>query len=59
VKTTHSATGGLTAGERWSVYNITGTLIYQAVANSDKAQVLLPARGLYIVRSGNRVIKTI
>jgi hypothetical protein len=48
---------GLQAGATWSVYSITGVLIYQAVAPAERAEFILPARGLYIVRSGNSVIK--
>jgi hypothetical protein len=48
---------GLTAGAEWSVYNITGTLIYQSVANNEQAEVVLRGRGVYIVRSGNSVVK--
>ncbi|MDR1115764.1 MAG: hypothetical protein LBL33_06425, partial [Tannerella sp.] len=48
---------GLTAGQPWSVYSISGTLIHHSTAAGDKANISLPSRGIYIVRSGNRSIK--
>jgi hypothetical protein len=50
---------GLTVGELWSVYNISGTLIVQEVTDSDKAEVVLPGHGIYIVISGKRKVKII
>jgi hypothetical protein len=47
----------LMVGKSWSVFNMTGTLIYQDIANSDKAEILLPGRGVYIVRSETELIK--
>ena len=52
--------GGLTAGERWSVYNIAGGLIYQGHATGDVVTLSatsLPNHGLYIVQSGNKAVK--
>jgi hypothetical protein len=40
---------GLTAGQPWSIYSITGTLIYRAVPSAGKVEIPLPERGLYIV----------
>jgi hypothetical protein len=40
-----------------SVYNILGTLVYQGIATSDKAEIALPGRGLYIVTDGKEVVK--
>jgi len=48
---------GLTAGKSWSVYDVTGIAVYQSIANSSKANIPLPARGVYFVRSDNKVIK--
>ncbi|MDR0796036.1 MAG: hypothetical protein LBE79_08315, partial [Tannerella sp.] len=48
---------GLTIGDDWSVYNITGALIARGVANSNSMDVPLPGRGVYIVRAGNKTIK--
>jgi hypothetical protein len=48
---------GLTAGNTYSVYNILGTLVYQSVANADKAEIALPGRGIYVIVSNGSVIK--
>jgi hypothetical protein len=68
---------GLTPGQSWHVYNLTGTLIYTGVADAganistslndristslnDRICVCpLPVRGVYIVRSGNNVVKVV
>ena len=50
---------GLSAGQGWSVYNISGALVYQGMANSEAATVTLPVRGVYFVRSGNQVVKVV
>jgi hypothetical protein len=41
------------------VYNITGTLIYQSAAASDKAEIALSGRSIYIIRSDDKVIKIV
>ena len=51
--------GGLIVGENWEMYSILGSLIYRNVANSEVASVTLNNRGVYIVRSGSRVIKMV
>jgi hypothetical protein len=48
---------GLTEGQRWSVYNILGIQVYQGVAGSDKTEIVLPGRGIYIVTDGKDTIK--
>ena len=50
---------GLTAGEVLSIYNITGTLIYQGVTNSDKMEINLSGRGVYLIRSNNNTVKVV
>ena len=50
---------GLTAGEVLSIYNITGTLIYQGVTNSDKMEINLSGRGVYLIRSNNKTVKVV
>jgi len=50
---------GLTAGQKFSVYNIVGTSVYQGIANSDKAEVALPIRGVYVVTDGKNVVKVV
>jgi hypothetical protein len=49
---------GLTAGKPWSVYSLSGALIYRSVAGSDEANISLPVRGVYVVTSGGKSIKT-
>jgi len=48
---------GLTAGKPWSVYDITGNLVYQGIADGTKAQLALPGRGIYIVNDGKKSVK--
>jgi hypothetical protein len=51
---------GLTPGQPWSVYNPAGTLIYQGTAPSTgRAETPLPTRGVYIVRSADKVVKAV
>jgi len=48
---------GLTAGKTWSVYNISGYLIYQGIAGSDTETLYIASHGVYIVQSGNKTVK--
>ncbi|MCL1934184.1 MAG: putative Ig domain-containing protein [Candidatus Azobacteroides sp.] len=50
---------GLIPDDLWSVYTIYGDLVYRNVAHSKQADITLPARGVYIVRSGSRTIKVV
>ena len=50
---------GLTAGQLWRVYNITGMLVYQNIADSEEANIPLFIRGTYFVQSGNRTVKIV
>jgi hypothetical protein len=50
---------GLTPGQPWSVYSISGTLVYRNIAVDANVNIPLPERGLYIIQSGNRTIKLI
>jgi len=57
---------GLKAGEKWNIYNILGALIYTATATGDTdstgsliQEIPLPARGIYIITTGNRTVKTV
>jgi hypothetical protein len=52
---------GLTAGETWHVYNITGTLIYTSPNPSERGEIAVPlsGRGVYIIRSGDRTVKVV
>ena len=52
----------LIAGERLSVYTITGISVYEYIASGEEEalnEVLPFGNGIYIVRSGNRTIKVI
>jgi uncharacterized repeat protein (TIGR02543 family) len=48
---------GLAAGEQWSVYNISGVLVHEAKAESEKASAKLPSGGIYIVKQGKRQLR--
>ena len=50
---------GLTAGQLWRVYNLMGTLVYQGVASSDKAEMSLSVRGVYVVADGKATVKVV
>jgi hypothetical protein len=50
---------GLTPGQVWSIYAVTGQLLHHAIAGSGEAAVTLPAHGVYMVVSGNRTVKVI
>ena len=50
---------GLTPGQSWSVYNLSGQLVYQAVAKTEEAIVPLAAQGVYVVASGGNRVKLI
>jgi hypothetical protein len=52
----------LPAGAQWSVYSITGTLIYQGTADANVGAshaLPLPGRGIYIVRNGSETVKVV
>jgi len=50
---------GLTGGKAWSVYNVTGRLIYQRIADEigGMQTIPLPGRGIFIVTDGKKTIK--
>jgi len=48
---------GLVPGELWSVYGVTGAVIYNGIAESSEAVIPLPARSIYIVRTSLATIK--
>jgi len=50
---------GLTIGQRWTVYNVLGTLVHQDIAGNSTAEITLPIRGAYVVQSGNRSIQVV
>jgi rubrerythrin len=50
---------GLTTGNTWSIYSISGQLVHQSIAGSDHANISLRTRGVYIVKSGNKTLKVV
>ena len=50
---------GLTEGIPWYIYNLYGQMIYTGIADGNKAEIPLQERGVYIIQSGGKVIKTI
>ncbi|MCL1932332.1 MAG: leucine-rich repeat domain-containing protein [Candidatus Azobacteroides sp.] len=50
---------GLTVGQSWSVYNASGALVYQNTAVSGEENVNLIVRGVYLVKSDNKIIKVL
>jgi len=50
---------GLTPGQPWSVYNLSGVLIYRANANGSEANIPLTERGVYVILSGNKTRKVV
>jgi len=50
---------GLTAGETWNVYSVTGVLVHHGVATDIDVTASLPAHGVYIVQSGNSTVKVV
>jgi len=50
---------GLTSGKPCTIYNLYGQLIYTGIADGNEAKIPLQERGVYIVQSGGKAIKTI
>jgi len=50
---------GLTAGKSWSVYDVSGKLVSQSIANSETADIPLFESGVYLVSSGTNTVKVI
>ena len=50
---------GLTPGEQWRVYNMTGVLIYTGIAVETHGRASLPERGIYIIISNGKIVKTV
>jgi len=51
--------GGLKTGDRLEVFSVIGKLVYQSVAHNETECIQLITRGVYVVKSGNRVIKVV
>ena len=50
---------GLSAGEVWSVYSVSGALVYRNIATGEEADIPLHAQGTYIVNTGGRTIRVV
>jgi hypothetical protein len=50
---------GLEVNQPWTVYSMTGAIVYQAMASSEEAEIRLPNRGTYIIVSDNRSVKVV
>jgi hypothetical protein len=50
---------GLTIGQIYRIYTVSGTLVYQGIATENPMQTTLPHRGTYIIHSENKSIKII
>jgi len=50
---------GLTAGQSWRIYNASGELVYQSIANGEQADIPLFASGVYLIQSGGKTVKVI
>jgi hypothetical protein len=48
---------GLTPGQPWSIYFMTGATVYRGIASAVEANITLPVRGVYVIQSGNMAIK--
>jgi hypothetical protein len=50
---------GLIVGQRWTVYNVLGTRVFQGFATDETVEVNLPIHGTYIIQQNNRTVKTV
>jgi hypothetical protein len=50
---------GLTIGKSFSIITLSGTPIHQGIANSDKMEIALQNRGMYIIHSEGKTVKVI
>jgi hypothetical protein len=52
---------GLIIGENYSIYNISGQLIFQGIATADMVRVenCCPKNGAYIIRQDNQSVKIV
>jgi len=50
---------GLTIGDTFSVYSVTGTLVYQGMATSGEADIPLKAQGVYLVQQGDHTVRVV
>jgi hypothetical protein len=50
---------GLTVGEPFSVYTVSGVLVYKKIAETENTNIPLQAKGVYLITHNNRTIKVI
>ena len=50
---------GLTVGQSWSVYSLSGALVCQGIATEKEAEIRLPSSGLFIVICNGKTVKII
>jgi len=48
---------GLTVGDLWTVYNLSGMIVHQNRAAAEEADINLPAKGIYIIVSARQSAK--
>ena len=48
---------GLTVGDLWTVYNLSGMIVHQNRAAAEEADINLPAKGIYIIVSARQSTK--
>ena len=48
---------GLTPGQSWQVYTLTGLLIHTGIAKNENAEIPLSEKGLYIITNGKKTLK--
>jgi len=50
---------GLTVGKSWSVYDVSGKLVYQSIAKSEKVDIPLFDSRVYLIQSGGKTVKVV
>ena len=50
---------GLTVGKIWSVYNLSGALVYRSISTGEEANTPLRLKGIFIVQSENKAVKVV
>jgi hypothetical protein len=50
---------GLTAGESVDVHDASGRLVHRSLATGGEKNIVLPTRGVYLVRAGHRSVKVV
>jgi len=50
---------GLSPGKQWSVYNVTGALVYRGIATVREENIKITDKGMYIIESENKTIRVV